>query len=49
MKEVDTWYGHWLGGRCATSCCDLELIYDIAVVTLTLKILSGLDLGIDIG
>ena len=28
--------------RCATSWCDLDLILDLAVVTLTYKILSGL-------
>ena len=33
------------GGRCATSWCDLDLTFDLAVVTLTYKILSGLYLG----
>ena len=28
--------------RCATSWCDLDLNFDLAVVTLTYKILSGL-------
>ena len=31
--------------RCATSWCDLDLTFDLAVVTLTVKILSGLYLG----
>ena len=30
------------GCRCATSWRDLDLIFDLAVVTLTYKILSGL-------
>ena len=29
------------GYRCATSWCDLDLTFDLAVVTLSLKILSG--------
>ena len=34
---------HWLGGyRCATLLYDLDLTFDLAVVTLTYKILSGL-------
>ena len=33
------------GCRCATSWCDLDLTFDLAVVTLSLKILSGLYLG----
>ena len=33
------------GCRCATSWCDLDLTFDLAVVTLTYKILSGLYLG----
>ena len=33
------------GSRCATSWCDLDLSFHLAVVTLTYKILSGLDLG----
>ena len=28
--------------RCATSWCDLDLTFDVAVVTLSLKIVSGL-------
>ena len=28
--------------RCATLYCDLDLIFDLAVVTLTYKIVSGL-------
>ena len=32
--------------RCATSWCDLDLTFDIAVVTLTIIILSGIYLGI---
>ena len=31
--------------RCATSWSDLDLTFDLAVVTLTFKILSGLYLG----
>ena len=34
-----------MGCRCATSLCDLDLTFDLAVVTLTSKILSGLYLG----
>ena len=33
------------GCRCATSWCDLDLTFDLGVVTLTYKILSGLYLG----
>ena len=33
------------GCRCATSLCDLDLTFDLAVVTLTHKILSGLYRG----
>ena len=33
------------GCRCAMSLCDLDLTFDLAVVTLTVKILSGLYLG----
>ena len=33
------------GCRCATSWCDLDLTIDLATVTLSLKILSGLYLG----
>ena len=33
------------GCRCATSWSDLDLTFDLAVVTLTYKILSGLYLG----
>ena len=33
------------GCRCATSWCDLDLTLDLAAVTLSLKILSGLYLG----
>ena len=29
------------GCRCATSWCDLDLTFDLAVVALTYKILSG--------
>ena len=36
----------WLvGSRCAMSWWDFSLIFDLAVVTLTLKILSGLYFG----
>ena len=31
--------------RCAMLWCDLDLTFDLAVVTLTYKILSGLYLG----
>ena len=30
------------GCRCAMSWCDLDLTFDLAVVTLTYKMLSGL-------
>ena len=33
------------GCRCSTSWCDLVLAFDLATVTLSLKILSGLYLG----
>ena len=33
------------GCRCAASWCDLDLTFDLAIVTLTYKILSGLYLG----
>ena len=33
------------GCRCAMSWCDLVLTFDLAAVTLSLKILSGLYLG----
>ena len=33
------------GCRCATSLCVLDLTFDLSVVTLTYKILSGLYLG----
>ena len=33
------------GCRCVTSWSDLDLTFDLAVVTLSLKILSGLYLG----
>ena len=34
-----------MGCRCATLWCDLDLTYDLAAVTLSLKILSGIYLG----
>ena len=37
--------GVGLGCRCATSWCDLDVTFDLAVVTLTYYILSGLYLG----
>ena len=38
--------GTLVGGcRCATSWSDLDLTFDLAIVTLSLKILSGLYLG----
>ena len=38
--------GTLVGGcRCATSSSDLDLTFDLAIVTLSLKILSGLYLG----
>ena len=33
------------GCRCATSWCDLDLTFDLAIVTLAFKILSWLCLG----
>ena len=51
---VSGWVGGrsvgWAGGgkmfvRCATSWSDLDLTFDLAVVTLSLKILSRLYLG----
>ena len=33
------------GCKCGTSLSDLDLTFDLAVVTLTYKILSGLYLG----
>ena len=33
------------GCRCAMSWCDLDLTFDLAVVTLTYKNLSGLNIG----
>ena len=33
------------GSRCATSWCDLDLTFDLAIVTLTYKTLSVLYLG----
>ena len=33
------------GCRCATSWCDFDLTFDLIVVTLTYKILSGLYLS----
>ena len=44
-KDVGSWYllGTLVRGcRCATSWCDLDSMFDLAVVTLTYKILSGL-------
>ena len=38
--------GHWFGDVGVQHlCCDLELTFDLTVVTLTLQILSGLYLG----
>ena len=34
--------GRDIGWRCATSFCDLDLTFDLAVVTLTYKIMSVL-------
>ena len=46
MQEVDTWQGHWLG-VVGVQChgCDLDLTFDLVVVTLTYKILPRLYLG----
>ena len=33
------------GRRCAASWCDLDLTFDLAIVTMSFKILSGLFLG----
>ena len=41
MLILSTWDIGWRC-RCATSWCDLDLNFDLAVVTLSLKILSGL-------
>ena len=30
------------GSRCATSSCNLDLTYDLDIVSMSLKILSGL-------
>ena len=40
-------HGRDIGGRCrcATSWCDLDLTFDLTIVTLTYKILSRLHLG----
>ena len=39
-----------MGCRCATSFCDLDLTFDLIIVTMSFKILSGLFLGFhDIG
>ena len=36
--EVDALHFVFIGGyRCATSWCDLEFIFDLAIVTLTFK------------
>ena len=43
MLEVGRDIG-W-GCRCETSWCDLDLTFDLAIVTLTFKILSRLYLG----
>ena len=32
----------WLGFRCATSWCNLDMTFDLVIVTLTFKISSGL-------
>ena len=34
------------GCRCASSWCDLDVTFDLVIVSLTYKILSGLYLGI---
>ena len=33
------------GCKCATSWCDLDLTFDLVIVTMSFKILSGLFLG----
>ena len=47
MWEVDTSVGIlvFCCCTCAKSWCDLDLTFDLAIVTLTYKILSGLYLG----
>ena len=38
--------GTLVGGcRCATSWCDLDLTFDLVLVTMSFKMLSGLFLG----
>ena len=45
-KLVYTWYGKLVGDcRCAMSWCDLDLTFDLALVTLIYEILFGLYLG----
>ena len=46
VSEVDTWLDHWLreaGVR--YHFCELDLTFDLSVVTMTFKILSGLYIG----
>ena len=46
VKKVDTWVGHWLVGLGVQHHgLTLILTFDLAVVTLSLKIMSGLYLG----
>ena len=43
-EEVNTWFGHWLGGVSVQyhKNQDFDLIFDLAIVILTFEILSGL-------
>ena len=34
-----------MGCRCATSFCDLDLTFDLVIVTMRFKILSGIFVG----
>ena len=46
VEPVCTWWGHWLRCRCSASWCDLALIFILAMLTQTFKILPVLYLGI---
>ena len=42
MSDVDTWWRHWFVGKDVHHHGDFDLIFDLAVATLTLiKIFSG--------
>ena len=43
MQEVDNFLGTLVWGcRCAMSWCDIDLTFDLVVMTIHLEILSGL-------